>query len=85
MLCDALHATQKPHPENLDALHIAAAQDRFFSFWAFPGGNYEIDDDIWGLFISAKENNEAVTAEVERALLATGRFVKEAVDFEQFR
>jgi hypothetical protein len=74
-----------PHPDNLDDPQVALAQDRYFCFWAYPGGKYEIDDDICGLFISTKENNEDVTAEVERVLLSTGQFVKEFVDFEQFR
>ncbi len=75
ILRDTLHATKEPHPDKLDDPQVALAQDRYFSFWAYPGGSYEIDDDIWGLFISAKEHNEAVIADVERALLSTGQFV----------
>lgn len=85
ILRDALQATVGPHPSQLDDPRIAMAQDRYFSYWTYPGGHYEIDDDIWSLFVSAKESNRAVIADVERTLLATGRFVKEAVDFEQFR
>ena len=85
ILRDTLHATQQPHPDKLDSAQIAMLQDRFFSFWVCPAGSYEIDDDVWGLFVQATENKEVVTAEIERALLATGRFVKESVEFEQFR
>jgi hypothetical protein len=85
ILRDALQAKQVPHPDKLDDPRIALSQDCYFSFWAYPGGHYEIDDDIWSLFVLAKESNGAVIADVERALISTGRFVKEAVDFEQFR
>lgn len=85
ILRDALGATQVPHPDKLDGPQVAFSQNRYFSFWVYPGGNYEIDDDIWGLFVLAEENNEAVSADVERTLMSTGRFVKEFVDFEQFR
>lgn len=85
ILQDALVASKVPHPDNLDDPKIALMQDRYISFWTYAGGKYEIDDDIWGLFVSAKENNIAVIADVERALNATGRFAKEFVNFEQFR
>lgn len=84
LLRDALGATQVRHPEGLDDPRIAMSQDRYFGYWIYPGGRYEIDDDIWGLFVSAKENNVVVIADVERALLATGQFEKQAVDFAQF-
>lgn len=85
LLREALHAVQMPHPEGLDDPRIAMSQDRYFSFWVYPGGSYEIDDDIWGLFIWGGANNHEVTADIERVLLATGQFVKEFVDFAQFR
>lgn len=85
LLREALHAVQMPHPEGLDDARVAMSQDRYFSFWVYPGGSYEIDDDIWGLFVMAPEHNEAVTADLERALVSSGRFVKEFVDFEQLR
>lgn len=85
ILRDALGATQLRHPEGLDDPHIAMSQDRYFGYWRYPGGHYEIDDDIWGLFVSAKINNTAVIADVERVLTGTGHFVKEPVDFAQFK
>lgn len=85
VLRDALRATKAPHPDKLDNPSIALSQDRFFSFWTYAGGAYEIDDDWGGLFVTAEKNNRAVIADVERALVATGQFVPEPVDFEQFR
>lgn len=84
ILQDALQASKVPHPEKLDDPEIACAQERYISFWTYAGGTYEIDDDIWGLFVSANKNNVAVIADVERALSSTGRFVKELVSFQQF-
>ncbi|MFC4525560.1 hypothetical protein ISN76_00335 [Dyella halodurans] len=88
ILRDALGATIGPPPDNLNDPRFALAalaQDRYFTYWSYPGGNYEIDDDIWGLFVFAKDNNKVVIADLERVLLATGQFVKESVDFEQFK
>jgi hypothetical protein len=85
VLREALQAVREAHPDNLDDPCIAMSQDRFFSYWAYPGGHYEIDDDTWGLFVSAKVGNRAVIADLERALLGSGRFVKEYVDFAQFK
>jgi len=85
ILREALNAVREPHPDNLDDPRIAMSQDRFFSYWAYPGGHYEIDDDTWGLFVSANIGNEAVIADVERALLGSGHFVKEYVDFAEFK
>ena len=80
-----MEAAKAPHPDNLDDPKIALTQDRCISFWTYAGGEYEIDDDIGGLFVSATENNIAVIADVAQALNSTGRFSKEYVSFEQFR
>jgi len=85
ILRDALGATQIPHPDKLDDPRIALSQERYFSFWVYPGGTYEIDDDIWGLFVLAHEHSEAVIEDAARALISTGRFVREFVDYAQFR
>lgn len=85
ILQGALHSTREPHPENLDDPGIALSQDRYFSYWKYAGGCYEIDDDIWALFVTAKVDNTLVIADIERALLASGEFVKEAVDYERFK
>ena len=60
------------------------SQDRYFSYWTYARGNYEIDDDIWGLFVTATLDNARVVADVENALLSTEKFVKEDVDFSRF-
>lgn len=85
ILCDALGARRTPHPEGMDRPDIALLHDRFFSYWTYAGGAYEVDNDIWSLFVVAKANHAAVIADIERALLSTGRFVKEDVDFAKYR
>jgi len=84
MLRDELGAFRAPHPGGLDNPHLNLI-DRQITFWTYPGGSYEIDDDNWGLFILAPENNVSVIADIERVLLETGLFEKQSVDFEQFR
>lgn len=68
----------------LDQVRLMS-QDRLFSYWAYPGGHFEIDDDTWGPLDLAKDGNGVVIADVEQALLGTGKFVKEYVDFRQFK
>jgi hypothetical protein len=85
ILQDVLGASKIPHPEKLDDPKVAVMHDRYFSYWIYAGGSYEIDNDTWGMFVWAKENNETVIADIERGLISTGRFAKETVDFEQYR
>lgn len=84
ILRDALHAVRLAHPDGLDAPHVALSQDRYFSYWTYDRGHYEIDDDIWGWCATAPVNNRVIVADIERALLATGKFIKETVDFGKF-
>ncbi|WP_431822626.1 hypothetical protein [Burkholderia sp. F1] len=84
ILQDALHSVQVPHPDGLDDPRVALSQDRYFSYWTYARGHYEIDDDIWALFVSASMSNSTIVADIERALLLTGKFVKEEVDFSKF-
>ncbi|KAG8152721.1 hypothetical protein [Burkholderia catarinensis] len=84
ILQGALHSVRVPHPDGVDDQQVALSQDRYFSYWTYAQGDYEIDDDIWGLFVTASVNNSAIVADIERALLLTGEFVKEAVDFGKF-
>ncbi|OXI96358.1 MULTISPECIES: hypothetical protein [Burkholderia] len=84
ILQDALHSVQVSHPDGLDEPEVALSQDRYFSYWAYSRGNYEIDDDIWGLFVTATFDNARVVADVESALLSTRKFVKEDVHFSRF-
>ncbi|MBN3824631.1 hypothetical protein G3O00_13520 [Burkholderia sp. Ac-20384] len=85
ILQDALHSIQVPHPDGLDEPEVALSQDRYFSYWTYARGSYEIDDDIWGLFVTATIDNLPIVADIEKALLSTGKFVKEEVDFSAFR
>jgi len=80
ILQDTLHSVQVPHPDGLDEPVVALSQDRYFSYWTYARGSYEIDDDIWGLFVTA-----SIVADIETALLSTGKFVKEEVDFSEFQ
>ncbi|OXI81874.1 hypothetical protein CFB50_26365 [Burkholderia sp. AU33423] len=84
ILQDALHAVQVPHPDGLDDPVVALSQDRYFSYWTYARGHYEIDDDIWSLFVTATIDNARIVMDIESALLSTGKFVKEEVDFSQF-
>jgi hypothetical protein len=85
ILQGALHSVQVPHPDGLDDPGIALSQDHYFSYWKYARGYYEIDDDIWGLFVTASIDNASIVADVERALLLTGKFVKEEADFGKFK
>jgi hypothetical protein len=84
LLQRALGASPQRHPEGLDDPAVALSQDRFFSYWTYPGGAYELDDDIWTLFVSAEEDNAWVIADVAAALLADGRFARQEVDFARY-
>lgn len=84
ILRDALHAVRLAHPDGLDDPHVVLSQDRYFSYWTYDRGDYEIDDDIWGWCATAPVNNRVIVADIERALLATGRFINEPVDFGKF-
>jgi hypothetical protein len=85
ILQEALQSVQEKHPDGLDDPSIAQLHDRYFSYWRYEGGCYEIDDDIWSLFVTAPTNNGAVIADIERALLSTGKFIKEEVDFAKYK
>jgi len=73
LLAAALGATQHPHPPG--ATTIMMATDRYASTWSYPGGRYEIDDDVCGYFVMAPDGDPAVIADIERALVAGGCFV----------
>ncbi|RDS98156.1 hypothetical protein DWU95_44300, partial [Burkholderia contaminans] len=77
ILQDALHSVQVPHPDGLDEPEVALSQDRYFSYWTYARGNYEIDDDISGLFVTATPDTARVVADVDNAILATANVVKE--------
>lgn len=83
LLAEALDARAVPMTHV--ALDRATAFDESFQAWRYAGGEYHLDDDGWFLFILAPASNQAVMADLERVLLASGRFIKEEVDFAQYR
>ena len=83
LLAQALDSKEQPHPV-FDTPKIAMETDRFFSYWAYDKGTYEIDDDIWACFISAPQNNVQVIADIERVLLESGLFIREEIDFANY-
>ena len=74
LLAAALGATQHPHPPG--ATTIMMATDQYVSTWSYAGGCYEIDDDVFGYFIMASDGDPAVIADIGRALVAGGGFVR---------
>ena len=84
ILARGLNAQPRAHP-TLDTASIGIATDEHISFWQYENGTYEIDDDIWGLFISAPNNNAQIMADIERALVASGAFEKKIVEFDKYR
>lgn len=83
LLASGLDAVLTPRSQ-LDVLRDMAT-GAWFSSWRYPGGEYELDDDGWCLFIHAPRHNQTVIADIERALLASGSFIKKPVDFAQYR
>jgi len=74
LLAAALGATPHPHPPG--ATTIMMATDQYVGTWSYARGCYEIDDDVGGYFIMAPDGDPAVIADVERALVAGGGFVR---------
>lgn len=58
--------------------------DGFISTWKYRNGCYELSNDIWTLFILAPDNNDIIISEIEKALLGSGQFEKEEVDFNEY-
>ncbi|PCI26772.1 MAG: hypothetical protein COB67_09815 [SAR324 cluster bacterium] len=83
LLEKGLNSKSKRHP-SLDTFRIAIATDEFISLWQYENGEYELDDDIWGCFILAPDNNTQIISDIERVLLASGKFMKEDVDFSEY-
>jgi len=75
LLRDALIATESPPPPSFaEVVRTSMLIDRFISFWTYPGGAYEIDDDDGGLFVTPLHGAE-VGADVAAALIRSGQFV----------
>jgi hypothetical protein len=77
LLAAALGATQQKHP--VFSAETMIANDRYFSYWSYKNGIYEIDNDIWACFINVPDGSSRVIADVEHALTNSGQFVKEDV------
>jgi hypothetical protein len=73
LLADALGAMPQKHP--VFSTETMIATDRYFSYWSYKNGTYEIDDDIWGCSITAPDGSLNVIADLEYALTNSGHFV----------
>jgi hypothetical protein len=78
-LSKGLNSKRISHPE-LDTLNIAVATDEIISMWEYKNGQYEIDEDIWALFILAPSNNAQIINDIESVLIESGMFEKEVVN-----
>ena len=58
--------------------------DGSISTWIYRNGCYELSNDIWTLCILAPENNATIISEIEKVLLDSTIFEKEAVDFNEY-
>ncbi len=84
LLARALGAVGVPYP-SLGAASTGLTTDEILSCWRYEHGQYLVDDDVWSLFIHASHNNAQIMADIEQALLVSGLFVKEEVDFEAYK
>jgi hypothetical protein len=73
LLAAALGATREA--PSASAAEAMMAIDRYVGAWSYAGGRYEIDDDVWACFIRLPDGH--VLADIERALTASGRFVRD--------
>jgi hypothetical protein len=74
ILAAALGATRAaPSAQSVQAM---MASDRYVGAWSYAGGRYEIVDDIWACFILVPDGRDGVVADIERALVRSGRFVR---------
>jgi hypothetical protein len=58
------------------AAETMIANDRYASHWAYAGGTYEIDDDVWTCVVRVPDGGAQVLADIEHALTRSGRFVR---------
>ncbi|MBB1481668.1 MULTISPECIES: hypothetical protein [Pseudoalteromonas] len=82
---DQLKSFDPTQYSSFDIATMAVAADEFLTFWKYSNGEYELDDDIWAFFIHAPKNNRQVISDIEGVLLASGKFIKEEVDFSQYK
>lgn len=84
ILAHGLNARSAEHPA-LDTAAIGIATDEYISLWHYEHGAYEVDDDIWGLFILAPENNAKIMSDIARVLLASEAFEEREADVANYR
>ena len=87
LLSSSLMAEPRQLTQDEIAFGRAGAITNNFSWYlSYPGGTFEINrDDMWGLlFILAAEPNRQVISDIEKALLNSGQFIKEEVDFSNY-
>lgn len=82
ILEQALQAQMKPVSPETSLVGIAT--DCYSTSWSYPGGEYQVDEDTFGLFIHAPENNRTIMADLEKVLVESGLFLKEEVDFSNY-
>ena len=75
LLATGLGATSAP--TSASAAQAMMASDRYVGAWSYAGGCYEIDDDVWACVIHARDGGDRVVADIERALVRSGRFVRD--------
>ena len=74
LLRDALAAIQQPCPQELsEVVRTSMLIERYISFWTCPAGEYEIDDDIGGMFVSPRLGDR-VCRDIVDALKRSGQF-----------
>lgn len=85
-VCNILRLALQAEDVSSDAREVerALATDCYSSSWRYRRGSYLVDDDTWGLWIHCEENNRQVIGDIEQALLQSGLFVKEEVDFNDY-
>jgi len=83
ILAQGLDAQPAKHP-TLDTATITMSTDEFITLWKYKNGEYELDDDTWAFFIHAPDNNIQVISDIEKVLLASGKFIKEEADFSEY-
>lgn len=75
ILSSSLGSQYNKHPI-FDVVKIGLSTDEFISFWVYSGGEYEINDDIFGLFIHPVSNHIQVVNDIEEALIGSGNFAR---------
>lgn len=73
LLAQALGASPVRHPLR-QIFSLACASGERVSYWRYPEGEYEIDDDEEGLFILSPRGGEKVIRQLALCLMDSGHF-----------